>query len=79
MTSEEKLQTAFRDVLGLGPETVFEKLAYRHTDGWDSIAHMQLVIALEMQFGIMLETEDLIGMSSYPKAKEIVTKYGVTF
>jgi hypothetical protein len=38
---------------------------------------MQLVAGIEAVFDIMLETEDVIGMSSFGKACEIVEKYGV--
>ena len=79
MTSEEKLRAAFAEVLGLGPGTDFESLAYRRTAVWESVAHMQLVAALESQFGVMLETDDVIDLSSFPKAREILAKYGVAF
>ena len=38
---------------------------------------MQLVSTIETAFDLMLDTDDVIGMSSYDKAKEIVRKYGV--
>ena len=44
---------------------------------WDSVAHMQLVNAIELAFDIMLDTDDVIAMSSYQKAREIVGKHGV--
>jgi hypothetical protein len=38
---------------------------------------MVLVAELESRFGIMLETDDMIDMSSYAKALEILQRYGV--
>ena len=38
---------------------------------------MQLVAALEEAFGIMIETDDVIGMSSYSIAVEVLRKCGV--
>ena len=55
------------------------KLAYGADERWDSIAHMQLVAAIESAFDIMLDVDDVIALSSYPKAIEIIGKYGVTF
>jgi hypothetical protein len=38
---------------------------------------MGLVAALEETYEIMLETDDIIDMSSVAKAKQILAKYGV--
>jgi acyl carrier protein len=40
---------------------------------------MALISAIETEFDIMLETDDLIDMSSFLKAMEILKKYGITF
>jgi acyl carrier protein len=36
---------------------------------------MALIAAIEEGFDIMLDAEDVINMSSFSKAKEIVTRY----
>ena len=38
---------------------------------------MALVAELENRFGIALETEDMIAMSSYANVLEILRRYGV--
>ena len=38
-----------------------------------------LVAGLESEFGIMLDTDDIIGMSSVAVARTILVKYGVAF
>jgi acyl carrier protein len=77
--AERKLRQAFQDALGLPATTDFEALTYRGIAQWDSVAHMQLVAAIEAAFDLMLETADVIGMSSYPIARTIVAKQGVDF
>jgi acyl carrier protein len=77
--SNQKLKAAFVEALGIPPTSDFESLAYRSIEAWDSVAHMQLVAALEAAFDIMLETEDVIALSSFPKAREILAKYEVVF
>lgn len=79
MTNEQKLKNAFVEGLGIDNASEFESLEYRGIEEWDSVAHMQLVSEIENEFDIMLETQDVIDMSSYPKAREIVSKYGVEF
>lgn len=53
-------------------------LNYQDIDAWDSVGHMGLIAALEDEFGIMMETDDIIDFSSYEKGIEILKKYGVT-
>ena len=76
-TKLERLKTAFSDALGVTPDAKFDDLAYAKSAGWDSVAHMKLVSEIEEAFDIMLDTDDVIGMSSFPVAKDIVAKYGV--
>jgi hypothetical protein len=40
---------------------------------------MSLMAALETEFDIMMETEDIIDFSSYFKGMQILTKYEITF
>ena len=77
--NEQKLRQAFASSLNLDDSQVNEQLQYSSSVGWDSIAHMALVAALDSAFDIMLDTEDIIDMSSFGKAREILSKYGVKF
>ena len=79
MSSLQKLQSAFVTAIGAPQNGDFETLVYAQTNGWDSIAHMTLVNEIEMAFDIMLDTDDVIDMSSFGKAREILGKYGVSF
>jgi acyl carrier protein len=78
MTETERLDRAIRDGLGLRESTDVHSIAWGQTEEWDSVAHMQLVAALEAAFGIMIDTDDVIAMSDYAEISRIVTqKYGV--
>lgn len=77
--NEAKLLAAFRSALDLPADTDVTRLTYRGIPQWDSVAHLQLVGAIESAFDLMLETEDVLGMSSWDKAKEIVARHGVAW
>lgn len=80
MNAEDALKKAFCEGLGVAPEDVeWSSLTYRGITEWDSVAHMQVIAEIEDAFDIMLEIEDVIGMSSFELAKEILTKYDVAF
>lgn len=77
MKNRERVREVFAKSLGIGLDEVTEALSYNARSEWDSVAHMVLVAALEEAFGIMLDTSDIIDMSSVEKAIEILKKYGV--
>ena len=79
MDNQEKLVAVFVDALGISAEDVHDELTYNTIKEWDSTAHMILVAEMEDRFDIMLDTDDIIDMSSVCKAKEILAKYDVTF
>ena len=58
-------------------EGELDSLSYQAIDAWDSVGHMQLVAALEDAYDIMLDTDDIIDLSSFQKGKEILRKYDV--
>ncbi len=67
-----KLSHAFRTGLRYGDGVDLTETAYGKTEAWDSVAHMQLVAAIETAFGIMIDTDDVIAMSDYPKSRTIL-------
>lgn len=71
----EILRQTFRDTFGLGAETGVEDMAYQGIAAWDSVGHMRLVAALETAFDLMLDTDEVIGLSDFAKAQEIVGRY----
>jgi len=79
MIDIERLRIVFRKSLELPPDFEVDVLRYRGVEKWDSLAHMSLVAALEDEFDVMLDTDDVIDLSSFGKAREILGKYGVSF
>lgn len=71
----EVVHSVFADVLSLEPPIDWSSIKYREVEGWDSLAHMAIVAELEDQLGIMLETDDIIDMSSVERTIEILGKY----
>ena len=76
MNNLEKLTKEFADTFGIAVNEV-AGLQYQGIEQWDSVGHMTLVAAIEDEFGIEMDTDDIIDMSSFDKAKEIVAKYGI--
>ncbi len=67
----------FKKALNINDETFEESIEYNQIDEWDSIGHMTLISALEEEFKISFETDDIIDFSSYKKGIEILKKYEI--
>lgn len=78
MSNSEKYVNAFVNTFDIQPSET-AGLKYQDIPMWDSVGHMTLVAALEEAFEIMMDTEDIIDMSSFEKGKEILAKYDVEF
>jgi len=75
--NKEKYDDVFTRILRIDGSSLTDDLVYNSVTAWDSIGHMQLVSEIELVFDIMIDTEDVLAFSSYPKGKEILKKYGV--
>ena len=77
MTNIEKYNQVFTSTLEI-TENQLKGLSYQSVELWDSVGHMTLVANLEDTFDRMMETDDIIDLSSYEKGIEILKeKYGV--
>lgn len=79
MNNKEKLINSFISALGVEESVIVDSLEYNTIPQWDSVAHMALIAALEEVFDIMMDTDDIIDMSSVAKSKEIISKYNIVF
>ncbi len=78
MSTIATLKAAFVEGLGVEEADVnWNDLQYRSIPEWDSVAHMQVVAEIEDAFDIMMDTDDVIAMSSFSVATDLLTKYGV--
>ena len=79
MKNYEKLINCFTEALKISKELVNDNLKYQSIPQWDSIAHMALVAQVENQFEIMLDTEEILDMSSVYEIKKILIKHDIEF
>ena len=80
MTNLEKYNKAFTETFEIS-EDKLPDLKYQDIEAWDSVGHMTLIAAIEDAFDIMMDTDDIIDLSSFEKGMEILSKeeYGVEF
>lgn len=79
MSNKELYVKAFIETFEVS-EDKLTGLKYQDVTAWDSVGHMSLVSALEDAYDIMMDTDDIIDLSSYEKGMEILSeKYDVEF
>ena len=77
MPSVDKYSNIFKTALNISDDKMSENLKYNEIEEWDSIGHMTLMAALEEEYKINLETDDIIEFSSFKKGMSILKKYNV--
>jgi acyl carrier protein len=77
LSNLDRLRDAFRTALGLTEDVDVDRLEYRGIEQWDSLAHLQLVAEIEDAFDVMIDTDEVIDLSSFGKAVEILGKHDV--
>ena len=79
MNNREKYNNVFIESFNIEMNQL-EGLKYQEIELWDSVGHMTLIANLEDAFDIMMETDDIIDLSSYEKGIEIISnKYNISF
>jgi len=77
MTNLEKLNSIFCEVFSVDVSALGANFNKDSVEGWDSVHQLSLTSAVEDEFDIMLDAEDILEFSSYNNAKTILAKYDV--
>lgn len=65
MLDQEKLKTVVATVLNVDVSRIDANASSDTIESWDSLRHMNLVLALEDEFGVSLPDEDAANATSY--------------
>ncbi|MFZ4498308.1 MAG: acyl carrier protein [Burkholderiales bacterium] len=66
MNMESTLKTVMATVLGIQTDAIGDDTSMDTVESWDSIKHMNLVLAIEEEFGVSIPDEDAANITSYP-------------
>ena len=73
----ERVRHILAVVLQIPEHDIDERLAAEHTSNWDSIRHLDLVMALEETFAVSFTSEELGTLTSYRAIVEALDQRGV--
>lgn len=69
---EVRLREILSDVLDLDPEQISDDFSRDDESGWDSMAHLRLITAIEQAFGLKFTMREIEEIRSYGDLRERV-------
>ena len=75
----QTLKETVATVLGISPESIGDETSMDTVPEWTSLKHLNLVLAIEEQFGVSLSEEESFEILSYPLIKAALTQHGIGF
>lgn len=72
----ERVQSLLVDALQVPGDQVTPELAFGDLPQWDSMGHMDVMMALEAQFGIEINADTISGLVSVPAIRAYLEANG---
>lgn len=72
-----RVARVFSEVLGVSAEQITDDTSPDNTPQWDSMAAMNLVVAIEDEFDVTLSTAEIISMRNVAIVKKVLSAKGV--
>ncbi|MGI6161401.1 MAG: acyl carrier protein [Christensenellales bacterium] len=77
MTNLERYAKAFIDTFEIDSSLINSELSIMTLPAWDSVSHMNLVTALEEEFDLMFDTDDILEFNSYDTGLAVLQRLGI--
>lgn len=72
MDTEARLQRVVATILGIPPAAVGPDTNRDTVGTWDSLRHMNLILALEEEFGVTIPDEEAAHLTSFPLVRLVI-------
>ena len=72
-----KVEGVLAEVLQLPPAEISDDLTMKDVEAWDSLKHMELIVALETAFDVQLTFEEIVAMQSVREIKRVLAERSV--
>ncbi len=70
----ERVRNVASDIFGISANKITAESSPETIENWDSMQHLNLVLAIEEKFGVQLEPEDIEQMKSIGAVVALVEK-----
>jgi acyl carrier protein len=72
MDITEELTAVFREVFDDGTIVLSDELTANDVDSWDSLSHVNLIIAIEMAFDIEFKQSEILNFANVGELKQSI-------
>lgn len=72
------LRDIFADTLEISPEGITPALNTNDVEAWDSFRHLQLMLAIEGEYGVQFDPQQIPDLTSVAKIQGALEAKGVT-
>jgi acyl carrier protein len=72
-----RVTKVFSEVLGVSPSQITDETSPDNTPQWDSMAAMNLVVAIEDEFDVRLSTAEIVSMRNVAIVRKVLSTKGV--
>ena len=72
----DKLIRLLSDTLGRDASAISAETAMANTPAWDSVAHLNVCMAVEAEFAVSLSPEEMIEMTGVAAIMAVLRKHG---
>jgi acyl carrier protein len=70
----EQVRTVASDIFGIPADKITAESSPETIENWDSMQHLNLVLAVEEKFGVQLDPEDIEQMKNIGAVAKLVEK-----
>lgn len=74
---EEELKQVLSDIFNIPRDSVGEQTSIDTVETWDSLKHLELVLALEQKFNVTFTHEETTEILNYNLIRMTLAKHGV--
>ena len=71
------LKALLADVLQLSEAAIADDLAMENVEAWDSLRHMELIVALEQAYRLELSFDEIVSMRTVAQIRKVLGAHGV--
>jgi acyl carrier protein len=72
---ERRIRQVMAGVFAVEEEHINTETSISSLEGWDSLHHVSLMMALEQEFGLQIDIDDAVEMTTYPVVCEKLGGY----
>ena len=73
------LKNTIAGVLGISPDDINDDSSMDNLHEWDSVKHLNLVLAIEEVFRVSMTEEQSLEMLSFPLIKLVLSEHNINF